>query len=186
MNPTSNKKDLEDLSTNIKDLAYNYVEKYAPSKQQLKIYLLKKYITKFKGSSSKKEFSQMIDEIIVSMVENKFLNDEFYSDSKARIYLRRGYSLNKISLALKAKGIDREFIKKSLEKIKADNIDTDFVSALKLCQKKRIGAIRHENNRELFYKKDMGVLARAGFSYEISKKVLSLRQAEYLKLIKIV
>ena len=39
MNPTSNKSDFEDLTTNLKDLAYSYLEKYNPSKQQLKIYL---------------------------------------------------------------------------------------------------------------------------------------------------
>ena len=32
MNPTSNKKDFEDLSTSLKDLAYSYLEKYSPSK----------------------------------------------------------------------------------------------------------------------------------------------------------
>ena len=42
MNPTSNKKDFEDLTTNLKDLAFAYLEKYSPSKQQLKVYLLKK------------------------------------------------------------------------------------------------------------------------------------------------
>ena len=46
MNPTSNKKDFEDLTTNLRDLAYSYLEKYSPSKQQLKVYLLKRYLTK--------------------------------------------------------------------------------------------------------------------------------------------
>ncbi len=54
MNPTSNKSDFEDLTTNLKDLAYSYLEKYSPSKQQLKVYLLKKYLTKIKGNKSKK------------------------------------------------------------------------------------------------------------------------------------
>ena len=42
MNPTSNKSDFEDLTTNLKDLAYSYLEKYNPSKQHLQVYLLKK------------------------------------------------------------------------------------------------------------------------------------------------
>ena len=46
MNPTLNKSDFEDLTTSLKDLAYSYLEKYSPSKQQLKVYLLKKYLTK--------------------------------------------------------------------------------------------------------------------------------------------
>ena len=43
MNPTANKSDFEDLTTHLRDLAYSYLEKYNPSKQQLKIHLLKKY-----------------------------------------------------------------------------------------------------------------------------------------------
>ena len=61
MNPTANKSDFEDLTTNLKDLAYSYLEKYSPSKQQLKVYLLKKYLTKIKGTQSKKEVSEIID-----------------------------------------------------------------------------------------------------------------------------
>ena len=37
----TNKSDFEDLTTNLKDLTYSYLEKYNPSKQQLKVYLLK-------------------------------------------------------------------------------------------------------------------------------------------------
>ena len=47
MDPISNKKDFEDLTTNLRDLAYSYIEKYSPSKQQVKTYLLKKYLNKF-------------------------------------------------------------------------------------------------------------------------------------------
>ena len=76
MNPTVNKSDFEDLTTNLRDLAYSYLEKYSPSKQQLKIYLLKKYLTKIKGTKSKKEVTSIIDEIISNLEKNRILNDE--------------------------------------------------------------------------------------------------------------
>ena len=186
MNPTLNKKDFEDLTTNLKDLAYGYLEKYSPSKQQLKIYLLKKYLTKIKGTQSKKEVSNIIDEILQNLEKNQLINDEMYSDSKARMFLRRGYSLNKINQSLRNKGIDYEFIKKSIDKIKEEKIEPDFVSALKLCKRRRIGAVRPQANRELYYKKDMGILARGGFSFELSKRVLDLETKEFHKLIKII
>ena len=186
MNPTLNKKDFEDLTTNLKDLAYGYLEKYSPSKQQLKVYLLKKYLTKIKGTSSKKEVSEIIDQILLNLEKNKLVNDELYSDSKARMFLRRGYSLNKINQSLRSKGIDSQFIKKSLDKIKENTIEPDFVSALKLCKRRRIGPLRPQANRELFYKKDMGILARGGFSFELSKRILDLDLIEFNKLIKIV
>ena len=186
MNPTVNKSDFEDLTTNLRDLAYSYLEKYSPSKQQLKVYLLKKYLTKIKGPKSKKEVTLIIDEIISKLEKNKILNDEMYSDSKARMFLRRGYSLNKINQSLRNKGIDSKFIKQSIDRIKEDQIEPDFVSALKLCKRRRIGPLRPEDNRELFYKKDMGILARGGFSFELSKRVLDLEKTEFNKLIKII
>ena len=186
MNPTSNKSDFEDLTTSLKDLAYSYLEKYSPSKQQLKVYLLKKYLTKIKGTKSKKEVSLIIDEVIKNLEKNRIINDELYSDSKARMFLRRGYSLNKINQSLRNKGIDDKFIKQSIEKIKEDEIEPDFVSALKLCKRRRIGPLRPEDNRELFYKKDMGILARGGFSFDLSKRVLDLEKTEFNKLLKII
>ena len=186
MNPTSNKKDFEDLSTSLKDLAYSYIEKYSPSKQQLKVYLMKKTLTKFKTTKSKKEISELIQIIVQGLEKNRLLNDELYSDSKSRSLLRRGYSLNKINQSLKFKGIDQRFIKQSIDKIKNDEIEPDFVSAIKLCKRRRIGAIRPGANRELFYKKDMGILARGGFNFELSKRVLDLEKTEFNKLIKII
>ena len=186
MNPTLNKSDFEDLTTNLKDLAYSYLEKYNPSKQQLKVYLLKKYLLKIKGSRSKKEVSAIIDEIILNLEKNKILNDEMYSDSKARMFLRRGYSLNKINQSLRSKGIEDKYVKQSIDKIKENEIAPDFVSALKLCKRRRIGPIRPESNRELFYKKDMGILARGGFSFDLSKRVLDLDYKEFNKLLKLI
>ena len=186
MNPTENKSDFNDRTTNLKDLAYSYLEKYSPSKQQLKVYLLKKYLTKIKGSQSKKEVSAIIDEIVLNLEKNKIIDDELYSDSKARMFLRRGYSLNKINQSLRLKGIDSKYVKQSIDKIKENQIEPDFVSALKLCKRRRIGALRPQANRELFYKKDMGILARGGFSFELSKRVLSLESDEFNKLLKII
>ena len=161
------------------------MEKYIPSKQQLKVYILKKYIIKIKGSKSKKEVSLIIDNIISNLEKNRIINDELYSDSKARMFLKRGYSLNKINQTLRNKGIDLKHIKKTIDKIKDNEIEPDFVSALKLCKRRRIGPLRPSANRELFYKKDMGVLARGGFDFELSKRVLSLDFNEFKKLIKI-
>ena len=58
MDPISNKKEFDDLTTNLRDLAYSYIEKYSPSRQQTKTYLLKKYLKKFQGSRNKKDVSE--------------------------------------------------------------------------------------------------------------------------------
>ena len=55
-----------------------------------------------------------------------------------------------------------------------------------MCKKRRIGPCREEGNRTLFYKKDISILARSGFSYEISKRVLEIPKAEFIKFCKMI
>ena len=54
---------------------------------------------------------------------------------------------------------------------------------LKFVKKKRIGPARDESNRPLFYKKDLGILARSGFDFETSKRVIDIDKEEYLKIV---
>ena len=84
---------------------------------------------------------------------------------------------------LLSKGIKDKYINETIEKINEENEDQDFFSAIKLCKKKRIGPARNESNRPLFYKKDIAVLARAGFDFEVSRKVMDIETDEYLKII---
>ena len=181
MNPIKNKKDLEATIEDIRSFAYSYLEKYSPSKQQLKTYLFKKLISNNLKIKNKKEIFTLIDAVIATLVDQKFLNDKYYSDSKSKTFLRRGYSLNKIRYNLIKKGIDPKYIKASISKIKENESDPDFFSAIKLCKRRRIGPNREEANRQLFYKKDISILARSGFSYEISKRILDMPKEEFKK-----
>ena len=186
MNPIINKKDLEASIEEIRKFAYTYLEKYSPSKQQLKIYLYKKFLKKNQKIFKKKELFNLIDVVISTLVEQNMINDKYYADSKTKSLIRRGYSLNKIRYSLIKKGIDEKYIKDSISKIKEDESDPDFFSAIKVCKRRRIGPSREESNRSLFYKKDISILARAGFSYEISKKVLEIPKEEFKKFCKMI
>ena len=186
MNPIKNKKDLEATIDTIRNFAYSYLEKYSPSKQQLKIYLFKKMVKISQKISSKKEIFDLIDTVITSLESQKLLSDKYYSDAKSKSFLRRGYSLNKIRYNLIKKGIEDKYIKASISKIKENEADPDFFSAIKLCKRRRIGPSREESNRTLFYKKDISILARSGFSYEISKKILDMPKEEFKKFCKMI
>ena len=183
MDPISNKKEFDDLTVNLRDLAYSYIEKYNPSKQQTKTYLLKKYLTSRTPNIKKNDVSNLIDIVLEDLEKSKFINDKFYSESKAKSLIQRGSSINKIRNYLMNKGVGEKYIKNTIEQIKDKNEDQDFFSAIKICKKKRIGPSRQEDNRPLFYKKDIGVLARSGFDFEVSRRVMDLEKDEYLKII---
>ena len=186
MNHIKNKKGLEGTIEQIRKFAYSYLEKYNPSQQQLKTYLFKKIIKMGQRKSDKKELFNLIDIVTSDLIDQNFISDKYYSDSKSKAFFRKGYSLNKIRYSLIKKGINEKYIKDSISKIKEQETDPDFFSAIKMCKKRRIGPSREENNRPLFYKKDIGILARAGFSYEISKKIMEIPKEEFKKLCKLI
>ena len=179
------KKTLKVTVEEMRNFAFAYVEKYAPSKQQLKTYLLKKYLKSSVQNVKKKDVSDLIDIVLTDLEKNRFINDKFYSDSKAKSMIQRGSSINKIRNYLIGKGINSEFIKDTVNKIQDENSDQDFFSAIKICKKKRIGPARTEDNRPLFYKKDISLLARNGFDFETSKKVMEIEKDDFLKIIKL-
>ena len=179
------KKTLEMTVEEMRNFAFTYVEKYAPSKQQLKTYLLKKYLKSSVPNVKKKDVTDLIDIVLSDLEKNKFINDKFYSESKAKSMIQRGSSINKIRSYLIGKGINDRFITDTVNNIRDQNSDQDFFSAIKICKKKRIGPARTEDNRPLFYKKDISLLARNGFDFETSKKVMELKKDDYLKIIKL-
>ena len=179
------KKTLEVTIEEMRNFSFAYIEKYAPSKQQLRTYLLKKYLKAAVPNVKKQDITNLIDVVLVDLEKTKFISDKFYSESKSRSLIQRGSSINKIRNYLIGKGINDQYIKDTVEKINNENSDQDFFSAIKLCKKKRIGPARTEDNRPLFYKKDISLLARNGFDFETSKKIMDIDKNDYLKIIKL-
>ena len=130
------KKTLQVTVEEMRNFAFVYVEKYAPSKQQLKTYLLKKYLKFSVTKIKKQDVTNLIDIVLLDLEKNKFVNDKFYSDSKAKSMIQRGSSINKIRNYLIGKGINNELIKETVNKIQDENSDQDFFSAIKICKKK--------------------------------------------------
>ena len=184
MIPIKNKKkSLEMTVEEMRNFSFAYIEKYAPSKQQLRTYLLKKYLKTKIPNINKKNLMDLIDVVLADLEKTKFINDKFYSNSKAKTLIQKGSSINKIRNYLLSKGIRDKYINETLSDIRENNEDQDFFSAIKICKKKRIGPARDENNRPLFMKKDLGILARSGFDFETSKRVIDIDKDEYLKII---
>ena len=169
----------------MRNFSFAYIEKYAPSKQQLRTYLLKKYLKANVPNVKKQDITDLIDIVLADLEKSKFISDKFYSESKSRSLIQKGSSINKIRNYLMGKGINDVYIKETIEKIKEKNSDQDFFSGIKICKKKRIGPARAEDNRPLFYKKDISLLARNGFNFETSKRIMDIDQTDYLKIIKL-
>ena len=138
MIPIKNKKkSLKATVEEMRSFSFAYIEKYAPSKQQLKTYLLKKYLKTAIPNVNKSHINDLITVVLEDLEKTKFLNDKFYSNSKAKSLIQKGSSINKIRNYLMSKGINDHYIKETIDQIKDNNDDQDFFSAIKICKKKK-------------------------------------------------
>ena len=132
------KKNLEATAEEMRNFAFVYIEKYTPSKQQIRTYLLKKYLKTSIPNVSKKNITDLIDVVLEDLEKTKFINEKFYSNSKAKSLIKRGSSINKIRNYLLSKGVKDKYINETLSDIRENNDDQDFFSAIKICKKKEL------------------------------------------------
>ena len=74
MIPNKNKrKSLEVTVEEMRNFSYAYIEKYSPSKQQLKTYLLKKYLKLKSPNINKNNIKDLIDVVLEDLEKSKFI-----------------------------------------------------------------------------------------------------------------
>lgn len=150
-----------------------YLERFAASKNHFKTVMLRKIKNscRFHEDQDYAACVEMLDKVIESFVRSGLLNDDVYAKGLAQTLRRRGQSGKASIQKMNIKGIDSTLAANSLREIDKDIDDPEFQAALRLTQRKRIGYYAAAPHDDL--KKPLGMLARAGFSYEISMRALN-------------
>ena len=159
------------ISENYKKIeakAFWYLERYASSSKNLKDYLRKKV----RDTDLNNDSELIISQIINNLEKQNILNDGIFSESKAKTFINKGWSLSKIKFRLKQLGINNETIDICIENIKTEEADIELIAASKLVKKRFIGSFRRKELDDKLKNREFGILARAGFNYALSKKVL--------------
>ena len=146
--------------------AIYYLSKYSSSKKNLE-YILKKKIRRI--SDEKKIRFQLYKEIkiIIDKLEQfKLINDTIYAESKINALLNQVKSKNYIKLYLIRKGVSSEVADEQISLFYEKNQNLEKENALKFAKKRNL------INDKKDYEKKLAKMARAGFSYEISKEIL--------------
>lgn len=151
-----------------------YLERFSASKNHFKSVMLRKVKRSCMHHTDQdyEACRQMVDELADKFETLELLNDEVYTRAIVTSLRRRGKSRTMILNKMRMKGIGKDQALAELAKIDAQNDEEDpeFEAALKLARKKRIGPYFIGEEQDI--RKSLGVLARAGFSYDIAKKVL--------------
>lgn len=149
----------------LKNIGLYYLQRFESSVQNLRD-VLKRRVDKYAFSNPQFDKGQAyawIEELLEDFQRLNYLNDERYASMKINDFLRAGKSAKYIKMKLKSKGICQRDVDTLMEQCEYD----PKTLALKLAQKRKIGPYRkNETERKNCYKKDMGILLRAGFDYE--------------------
>lgn len=158
------------------NIALYYVQRFETSLQNLRDVLRRrvKDYAFYNPDFNSSEAEGWIEEILSDFQKRNYVNDSRFAELKIRDYLALGKSENYIRLKMAQKGIDDDLV----EAVLAEQEFDPFQNALKLAKKKRIGPFRALEMRSEFRKKDMAVLARAGFDYDVVKKVMDFDPEE--------
>ncbi len=126
------------------------------------------------------ECVKMVEELADKFEKSGLLNDDLYTSGVVNSLRRRGLSRNAVLNKMQMKGIDRDKALAELQSLDEQNHDdersAEKTAALKLARKKKLGPYFRGNHEDQDIKKALGVFARAGFPYDISRSVLEMTE----------
>ena len=146
--------------------AIYYLSKYSSSKKNLE-YILKKKIRRLSDEKKVRfDLYNEINKIIIKLENSNLIDDVIFTESKIKFLLYQAKSKNYIRQYLLKKGISKEIINEQISLHYDDSQNIEKENALKFAKKKKL----LDNDKD--YEKKLSKMARAGFSYEISKEIL--------------
>ena len=106
------------------------------------------------------------------MQELGYVNDKRYAENTFRRLQSAGKSTRFIAGKLKQAGISPNDFGELMEEQEQSADEMDLDAARRLVKKKKLGHFRPAQQRQEMRSKDLAVLGRAGFSYEIACQAL--------------
>jgi len=128
-----------------------------------------------------------VEETVARAVRERHIDDARFAEMKARSWRAKGWGERRIALEMRRQGMDTHTAQDALGAVDAETVDVedealrtreaDWEAAQTLCKRKRIGRFRRvqpttPDERAKVFRREMGTLARAGFSGDVVKAVL--------------
>ena len=151
----------------LKKYAFSYLSKYNTSKKNLGRILHNKVRKMNLKKKDKFILYNSIASIIIDLEINKLINDKNFSQSKIYSLSLQGKSKISMISYLIQKGIEKNLIEEGFENLELKTPNWETESAKIFARKKRLG-MKYSSN----FAKDLAKMARAGFNYNLSKKIL--------------
>jgi|FEC22Drversion2_1045045.scaffolds.fasta_scaffold00355_23 regulatory protein len=127
---------------------------------------------------------QAIAEIVAKFVDAGVIDDKAFAQTKARSLHRRGTSSRLTRQKLRNAGIDGDTLDQAMDALD-EELDTDpakreWQAAVALARRRRLGPFRPDKDRKDKRARDLAAMARAGFAFDVAKKVIDAASPDAL------
>lgn len=157
----------------VRQAALGYLERYATSAGHLTRLLLVKVgrSARFHGTEPE-DGRLLVERVVAKLVATGLLDDRAYAAAMTRTWRRRGASAKAVRAKLAAKGVAAELAEEALAALREEEGDSDLAAAVAYVRRRRLGPFRSVERRAASQDRDLAALARAGFSYDLARKVI--------------
>ena len=125
----------------------------------------------------------LLDELIEKFMTVNLLDDQSYVTGMVNTMRRKGKSAKAIHNHLRNKRVPPQAIEDALASFDHENdetsAETEFKAAIIYARKKRLGPYKGE--KEIDPQKELARMARAGFAYDTSRRVLNMNEEEIVE-----
>lgn len=159
--------------------ALAYLERFAASAESLRRVLLRKVDRSVRAHDTDRgEAAGWVEALIERYRRSGLLDDRAYAEARTASLRRQGRSVRAIAEKLAQKGVGREVIDEALAPTKTPA--EELGAAARLARKRRIGPFRPSARRTEHRERDLAVLGRAGFPFDIARKVILAESSDAL------
>lgn len=160
----------------LQNAAVFYLERYASSAEGLRR-VLRRRVSKARllDAPVMENVDEAIEAVVQKFVSAGLLDDTAFAQTKARSLHRRGLSGRLTRQRLQVAGVGREDVDKAMEaldeELGTDPARRELQAALAFARRRRLGPWRTKD-REANKPRDLASMARAGFAYDLARKVI--------------
>ena len=184
MRPDNNKRRTRRRATpkSLENAGLHHLARFASSAENLRRVLMRRVERSARAHGTDiTEGAAAVAEIVARFTASGLIDDTAYAEGRALSLFRRGASRRHIRFALARKGVGAQDIEAALASLTRETGDPELAAALNLARRRRLGPYRAPCDRDDRRQKDLAVLARAGFGYQIARRVIEAESAADLE-----
>jgi regulatory protein len=161
-------------AADLQDRALHYLGRYAASTKRLRQVLTRR----IQLSAKAHEFDPApllaeLEQVIARLTRTGLLNDTVFAEMKTRSLNRRGGSRRQIAAKLAASGVPQAERVLAIAALEAETPTAEYDAARAYARRRRLGTFRTTpDDSPERRRKDLGAMARAGFSLDLARRAL--------------